>query len=98
MNVVIVNRRTAGRVEAGTIRVYIGRPSKYGNEFVIGRDGTRSDVIRKYEETVDRGIVKDLVELAKDGERLELECWCSPAPCHGNVLKKWIEEGLEDAA
>jgi hypothetical protein len=29
--------------------VYIGRPSKWGNPFVIGRDGTREDVIAAYE-------------------------------------------------
>ena len=29
--------------------VYIGRPSKWGNRFVIGRDGTRDDVIARYE-------------------------------------------------
>jgi hypothetical protein len=29
--------------------VYIGRPSKWGNPFVIGRDGDRRAVIAKYE-------------------------------------------------
>jgi hypothetical protein len=29
--------------------VYIGRPSKWGNPFVIGRDGTRDEVIARYE-------------------------------------------------
>jgi len=29
--------------------VYIGRPSIWGNPFVVGRDGTRADVIAKYE-------------------------------------------------
>lgn len=29
-------------------RVYIGRPSKWGNPFVIGCDGSRADVIAKY--------------------------------------------------
>ncbi len=27
--------------------VYVGRPSKWGNPFVIGRDGRRGEVIRK---------------------------------------------------
>ena len=27
---------------------YIGRPSKWGNPFTIGRDGTRAEVIEKY--------------------------------------------------
>jgi len=29
--------------------VYIGRPSKWGNPFAIGRDGTRKQVIARYE-------------------------------------------------
>jgi hypothetical protein len=28
--------------------IYIGRPSKWGIPFVIGRDGTREQVIKKY--------------------------------------------------
>ena len=33
---------------AQAVQVYIGRPSKWGNPFVIGRDGARADVIAKY--------------------------------------------------
>jgi len=29
--------------------VYIGRPGKWGNPFQIGRDGTREQVITRYE-------------------------------------------------
>jgi hypothetical protein len=28
--------------------IYIGRPSNWGNPFVIGRDGNREQVIEKY--------------------------------------------------
>jgi hypothetical protein len=28
---------------------YIGRPSMWGNPFVIGKDGTRAEVVEKYE-------------------------------------------------
>ena len=28
--------------------VYVGRPSPWGNPFVIGRDGTREEVVAKY--------------------------------------------------
>jgi len=39
----------------GNVRrpVYIGRPSKWGNPFVIGRDGTRPQVIERYERWLD---------------------------------------------
>lgn len=64
--------------------IYIGRPSKWGNPFVIGRDGTRAEVIAKYREYVlaQPALLAALPELA--GKRLA--CWCSPKPCHGDVL------------
>jgi len=30
--------------------VYIGRGSKWGNPYVIGKDGNREEVIKQYEE------------------------------------------------
>jgi len=32
--------------------VYIGRGSKWGNHFVVGRDGSREEVIAKYKEWI----------------------------------------------
>src|SRR5216684_3422658 len=43
----VMNARLVGKQPA-TDRVYIGRPSKWGNPFVIGRDGARDQVIAKY--------------------------------------------------
>jgi hypothetical protein len=70
--------------------VYIGRPSIWGNPFVIGKDGDRNEVIRKYEKYVrnNKTLQSKLIEL--DGKILG--CWCSPLPCHGDVLIKLIEE------
>lgn len=42
----VLNKRVNG-VPAGA--VYIGRGSKWGNPFRIGRDGDRAAVIAKYE-------------------------------------------------
>jgi hypothetical protein len=64
--------------------VYIGRPSMWGNPFRIGRDGTRSEVIEKYRRYVlgsDR-LMSQLHTLRGK----TLGCWCSPLPCHGDVL------------
>jgi Domain of unknown function (DUF4326) len=41
---VVMNARHVGKRPA-TDRVYVGRPSKWGNPFVIGRDGLRDQVI-----------------------------------------------------
>jgi hypothetical protein len=43
----VMNARHVGKRPA-TDRVYVGRPSKWGNPFVIGRDGSRDEVIAKY--------------------------------------------------
>ena len=43
----VLNARQAGTKPAAD-RVYVGRPSKWGNRFVIGPDGSRDEVIAKY--------------------------------------------------
>lgn len=65
--------------------VYIGRPTKWGNPFVIGRDGNREEVIAKYEEWL-RGNVELTYSARAELRGRDLICWCSPLPCHGNVL------------
>jgi len=64
--------------------VRIDRASKWGNPFRIGADGDRSEVIRKYRAWVigQAELMAALGELR--GKRLG--CWCSPLPCHGDVL------------
>lgn len=99
MSVTVVNRRTAGPVPNGTVRIYIGRPSPLGNPFVIGRDGTREEVIRKFDNnliscTPDTNTawkeIHGIKQLAKT-HNIELECWCAPLPCHGDIIKELIE-------
>lgn len=64
--------------------VYVGRPSKWGNPFVIGKDGTREEVIDRYERwlLLESRLVGDLEEL----RGRDLVCWCAPEPCHADVL------------
>ena len=64
--------------------VYIGRPSKWGNPFVIGRDGSREEVIEKYRQWIlqQPKLLNDLKEL----ENKVLGCWCYPNNCHGDIL------------
>ena len=71
--------------------VYVGRPSKWGNPWSIGTDGTREEVITFYRNALpkmlttcrdDGSLILDLNELrGKD-----LVCWCTPLPCHADVL------------
>ena len=71
--------------------VYIGRPSIWGNPFEIGKDGTRQEVINKYEDYIlgNPELLAKLPELK--GKRLG--CWCAPQECHGDVLVDLVENG-----
>jgi hypothetical protein len=70
--------------------VLIARPSKWGNPFQIGRDGSREQVITMYEIHLRRrpDLLASLPELA--GKRLG--CHCKPEACHGDVLVKLLRE------
>ena len=65
--------------------VYIGRPSKWGNPFVIGKDGTRKEVIQKYREWLFQH--PEFIEAARRAlAGKDLVCYCAPKACHGDVL------------
>ena len=64
--------------------VYIGRPGKWGNPFVIGKDGTRDEVIEKYRIWINSQ--PSLVANFQEIKGKVLGCWCSPNACHGDVL------------
>ena len=75
--------------------VYIGRPSKWGNPFVIGKDGTREDVVEKYRKFAhmryhepDDLFREQLVVLKEK----DLICWCAPLACHGDVLLELVNK------
>lgn len=70
--------------------VYVGRPSKWGNPFVIGRDGTRLEVVAQYRSWV----LKQPALLAALSELRGkvLGCWCAPLACHGDVLLELANE------
>ena len=66
--------------------VYVGRPSKWGNPYKIGKDGTRAEVIQKYRmRALNILQFQDIGWL--DGLRgKDLVCWCAPLACHADVL------------
>jgi len=71
--------------------VYVGRPTKWGNPFVIGRDGSRAVVIAKFRKFLlgSPELMGDLAELrGKD-----LVCFCAPLECHADVLLELANGG-----
>ena len=73
--------------------IYIGRGTKWGNPFEIGKDGNREEVIKLYEIYVKNNpeLMNSLHELK--GKRLG--CSCKPNKCHGDVLVKLIKLAKE---
>lgn len=66
--------------------VYIGRPSKWGNPFKIGQDGTRQQVIEKYRDYLLSQ--PKLLAATTELRGKTLGCWCKPRPCHGDILEE----------
>ena len=72
--------------------VYIGRSTPWGNPFVVGRDGTRKEVVEKYEAYI-RENPKLLARLGELKDQI-LGCHCKPKLCHGDVLVKLVNEAF----
>lgn len=69
--------------------VYVGRPSKWGNPFVISKDGTRDKVIEMFRYRLERLMVEDpnnYHQLIAPLRGKDLVCWCAPKPCHADIL------------
>ena len=71
--------------------VYIGRGSKWGNPYVIGRDGTREEVIIKYCDYI--ASKPELLAAVAELRGKVLGCWCAPKTCHGDVLAELADAG-----
>ena len=81
----VVNIKTGAKYD-----IFIGRPSKWGNPFEVGKDGTREEVILKYEQ-----YLIDNPKLMSELEELHgktLGCFCKPLSCHGDVLIEILEK------
>jgi hypothetical protein len=68
--------------------VFVGRPSKFGNPFVIGTHGSRDEVIALFREWLTatddgRAVVQ---AAAAELEGKDLICFCAPEACHADVL------------
>lgn len=107
----VINGKRNGFV--GKNKIYIGRTnqtyqlqgSPLQNPFRIGRDGNRSQVVKKYRKWLHSQIIqglsgkpnpafkelKRIATLVKAGKSIQLTCWCKPELCHGDVIKQYVE-------
>lgn len=83
------------RMRPGDAR--IDRATAFGNPFVLGGDGTRAEVIARFEARERARVAADPARRAAvaglHGRRLF--CWCAPEPCHGDVLAQLAAEIVE---
>lgn len=76
------------------------------NPYRIGEDGSRDEVVAKYHRHLkgrilagDRQILyllRTILKVAKENVPVELCCYCKPARCHGDVVKRallWLARG-----
>jgi hypothetical protein len=107
-NLVVIHKKWERRYQQlGYTVVYIGRPSAFGNPFVLGKHGDRAGVIAGFKEWMLQSdapaAAKARIEcgrLAKrllEGERIALMCWCSPQPCHGDIIRERVLQIYERA-
>ena len=62
--------------------------SEFANPYKIGKDGTRDEVILKYKNLIEEKIKSNpsFLQKVKNLKGKNLGCWCSPEPCHGDIL------------
>lgn len=70
--------------------VLVDRRSEWGNPFILGDDGERDDVIRKFA----NHYLPHKIKLHREINSLKgkaLGCHCAPLPCHGDILADLAE-------
>jgi len=81
----------------GRTGIYVGRGTIYGNPFVIGKDGDRATVIRKFEEYFnERGELRRLA--LKELRGRNLICYCAPLACHADILLRYANNPIHNEA
>ena len=92
----------------GSIAIKIDRSSVLGNPFYMSDESKRDVVCDKYEDYFNEKVeyeiehggyfVKELyriLSITKDND-VTLLCWCYPKRCHGETIKRWLEEKLKE--
>ena len=98
----VVNLRNYTKKENEEL-VRIDRSSIFGNPFIMHNESEREKVCLQYEDYFYRKCDEDdettefnkkvleLIMKCRDHD-VALGCWCHPKQCHGDFLKKFIED------
>lgn len=101
MKTKLINYRTYNLDKSKVIP--IDRRSGFGNPFIEGIDGNRKEVVEKYSNWLIEWIYykkeiiingrsnKWIIEHLKELSDSTVGCWCTPLPCHGDVIIGYLE-------
>jgi hypothetical protein len=87
----IQRRRSAGwRMPPGA--VYVGRPTRWGNPFVVGAEHPAAECVAAYRRWLAEPEQLPLRTAARrELAGHDLACWCPPGqPCHADVLLELV--------
>lgn len=87
----VLNRRIHG-IPKGA--VYVGRPSKWGNPYVMRAERDRQEVIEKYDRWLQTR--PELLAALPELRGKDLVCYCAPRGCHADVLLRMANEVIEN--
>lgn len=86
----LLNKRTD---RIGPDAVYIGRPSRYGNPFIMKQEKDRDRACDFFEEWImkdEQKYLRDEIKQKLKGK--DLFCFCSPKRCHGETVMRIANE------
>lgn len=105
-----IQRKRSKGWKMPTDTVYVGRGSRWGNPFVIGKDGTAAECVEKYADWLmpyrhhgansglDAFLLSEanLTEVILELRGRNLACWCAPGqPCHADLLLSLANTRIE---
>jgi len=82
-------RTTVTHIDKRGWTIPIDRRTIYGNPFVVGKDGSRDEVIERYKTEVLPTLTPVQLHALKGQV---LACHCYPQACHGDVLAAHVDE------
>lgn len=88
----IINKKTM-KVPRGS--VYVGRPSPWGNPFIVGVHGDSGECVRLHREMVLKKVKDDpnyfrIIKSVLGGK--DLVCFCAPEACHAEIYLELANE------
>lgn len=88
-----IKRTIVVNVHYKSCTIFIGRGTRFGNNYRLGLDGTREEVIAKHKKDFYKN--PELQEAVWNELKGEiLGCFCKPLACHGDTYVEYIRNRM----